>query len=237
MIHSLPSRLAFFFGFFLATGIIMAAGCVILVAVMLTENIQTTDTPTVNSAASAPVNTEQITSINLSTLRHVQGTGDFTLIEYTDLECPFCKKFHPTVERVLKDYDGRMRYAMKHFPLNIHPKARKEALAAECAGQQNKFFEFVTEIFSVTPSNNGLEENVLFETAAKIGLKEDQFKTCVETESFAQEVADDAIEAQATGGTGTPHTIIIDKDGKIITGIRGSISEQQLRDAIDSVLK
>ena len=237
MIHSLPSRLAFFFGFFLATGIIMAAGCIVLLAVMVTQNMKTDTAVNTNAAVSPPVNAEQITSIDLSTLRHIQGTGDFTLIEYTDLECPFCKKFHPTVQAVMKDYDGKMRYSMKNFPLNIHPQARKEALAAECAGQQNKFFEFVDAIFAVTPSNNGLEESVLFDTAATLGLKEDQFKTCLETESLAQEVANDAVEAQATGGTGTPHTIIVDKDGKIITGIRGSISEKQLRDAIDSVLK
>ncbi len=238
MIHALPSKLAFAFGFLLATGIIMTIGCIVALSIFLSDSLQITsaNTPAANTN-SAPVEVEPTTTIDLSTLRHTKGTGDFTLIEYTDLECPFCKKFHPTVEAVMKDYDGRMRYSMKHFPLNIHPKARKEALAAECAGQQNKFFEFVTEIFTVTPSNNGLDEAVLFETAKKLGLVEDQFRTCLETESFAQEVADDAIEAQSTGGTGTPHTIIVDKNGTIITGIRGSVSEQQLRDAIDSVLQ
>ncbi len=237
MIHSLPSRLAFLFGFFLTTGIIMTIGFILALSVFLSGALQKNTDDTPSTVTSAPVETEQTTKIDLTTLRHTIGKGDFTLIEYTDLECPFCKKFHPTVEAVMKDYDGRMRYSMKHFPLNIHPKAQKEALAAECAGQQNQFFEFVDAIFATTPSNNKLEESVLFDTASQLGLQMDQFKTCVETESFAQEVADDAVEAQATGGTGTPHTIIVDKDGNIVTGIRGAVSEKQLRDAIDSILQ
>ncbi len=235
-LSSLPSKAAFFFGFMLATGIILIIGCIGLLSILLSGKLPTEIGNPSSNTNSGPVNVTEKTSVDLSSLRNVKGRGDITVIEYTDLECPFCKKFHPLLESVMKDYDTKVRFAVKHFPLNIHPKARKEALAAECAGQQKQFFEFVDAIFTTTTSNNTLEESVLFETARQLGLNEDQFKTCVEKESFAQEVSDDALEAQATGATGTPHTLIVGKDGKIITGIRGSVSESQLRKAIDDAL-
>ncbi len=70
---------------------------------------------------------------------HIRGNPDapVTLVEYSDFECPFCKRFHPTVKRIVDEYGGRVRWVYRHFPLDeIHPvKARREAAAAECAAE------------------------------------------------------------------------------------------------------
>jgi len=55
-----------------------------------------------------------------------------TLYEYSDLECPFCNRFHATVEEVLTKYDGQVKYVLRHFPLNFHPNAPLYSQAVEC---------------------------------------------------------------------------------------------------------
>jgi protein-disulfide isomerase len=71
-----------------------------------------------------------------------------TIIEYSDFQCPFCSRAHPTIQQVLKDYGDRVVFAYKHFPLvSIHPRAQITAEAAECAKDQGKFWEFHDQLF------------------------------------------------------------------------------------------
>lgn len=71
-----------------------------------------------------------------------------TLIEFSDFECPFCERAFPTVKQILKEYDGKVRFAYKHYPLtSIHPKAQKAAEVSECAKDQGKFWEFHDKLF------------------------------------------------------------------------------------------
>jgi protein-disulfide isomerase len=71
-----------------------------------------------------------------------------TVVEYSDFQCPFCSRAKPTVEQVLKEYDGKVRVAYKHLPLvQLHPNAEKAAEAAECARDQGKFWEMHDALF------------------------------------------------------------------------------------------
>lgn len=101
------------------------------------------------------------------TVRSVEAAKDpvvgnpkakISLIEYSDFECPFCKRFHQTMQQVMAAHGDNVRWAYRHFPLDsLHRKARPEALAAECAGEQGKFWEFTNSVFEVTPSNDGMD--------------------------------------------------------------------------------
>lgn len=91
---------------------------------------------------------------------HVRGefNAPLTFVEYSDTECPFCKRFHETMQNVIKEYPGKVRWIYRHFPLvQLHPKAPKEAQATECAGEQGRFWEYLDRLFEVTPSNNNLD--------------------------------------------------------------------------------
>ncbi len=90
---------------------------------------------------------------------HIRGAANakVTVLEYSDFECPFCKSFHPTLQKLLNEYPNDVRWVYRHSPLvQLHSKAPKEAEATECAGEQGKFWEMTDKIFEVTPSNNGL---------------------------------------------------------------------------------
>src|SRR5688500_4677968 len=82
---------------------------------------------------------------------HVVGpkTAEVTLYEYSDFECPFCQRFHPTMEQLMNapEYKGKLRWVYRHYPLSFHPQATPAANASECAGEQNKFWEYADELF------------------------------------------------------------------------------------------
>lgn len=71
-----------------------------------------------------------------------------TIVEFSDFQCPFCSRAHPTVKQVLESYGDKVTFVYKHFPLiSIHPRAQKSAEAAECAKDQGKFWEFHDQLF------------------------------------------------------------------------------------------
>ena len=75
--------------------------------------------------------------------------AQITIVAFSDFQCPYCSRAFPTIEQVMKDYNGKVRLVFKHFPLiSIHPHAQKAAEAAECAKAQGKFWEFHDKLFT-----------------------------------------------------------------------------------------
>lgn len=153
---------------------------------------------------------------------HIRGNPEApaTLVEYSDFECPFCKRFHTTLKQLVDQSDGRLRWVYRHFPLEeLHPvKARKEAAASECAaelGGSDAFWKFADRFFELTPSNNKTDiEAVLPRVAREIGLDEARFASCLASGRYDRRVEEDYQNAVATGGRGTPWSIIVSKSGK-----------------------
>lgn len=152
---------------------------------------------------------------------HIRGNpaAPITLVEYSDFECPFCKRFHPTVKKLVDESGGQVRWVYRHFPLDqIHSKARKEAAASECAaelGGNDAFWKFTDRFFELTPSNNRTDiDTVLPKIAAEIGLDKARFASCLASGRHDRHVAEDLENASATGGTGTPWSIIVSRSGK-----------------------
>lgn len=173
---------------------------------------------------------------------HVLGKRNSRLLlfVYSDLECPFCKQFHPTTKQILEEYKNNLAFVYRHFPLDIHPKARKEAEATECAndlGGDNDFWKLVDKIFEVTPSNNGLNPDELPKLAVQIGLNENKFKDCLSTGKFTPKIVSDYNQGVQAGVSATPSSVIIDtKTGKAKT-ITGAVRVEQVKSVIDSMLK
>lgn len=201
---------------------IVIAGALIAAAIFFQDKALSLIKPAaVKPAVSAPVAAEPQEEVGeirpVSNEDYIRGAANarVTLIEYSDLECPFCKRVHPTMQKIVADYPNDVRWVYRHFPLEqLHSKAKKEAEAVECAREQGKGWEMIDKIYDVTPSNNGLDAAQLPILAQQVGVQNmQQFNTCLSSGKYAQRVADDIADAQAAGGTGTPYSVIIGPDG------------------------
>lgn len=163
---------------------------------------------------------EQMTPV--SSKDHIRGdiNAPVKIVEYSDTECPFCKRFQDTMNEVMDTYgkDGKVAWVYRHFPIDqLHSKARKEAVAMECAnelGGNDKFWEYADRLYEVTPANNGLDPAELPKIAEYVGLDKAKFSTCLASTKYDKHIQDEVENAQATGGNGTPWSIVVGKDGK-----------------------
>lgn len=143
------------------------------------------------------------------------------IVVYSDMECPFCKRFHSTMQQIMEEYgkDGKVAWIYRHFPLDsLHSKARTEAVASECSnelGGNDAFWKYADRFFELTPSNNQTDiAAVLPQIALEIGLDETKFNSCLASKKYDKHIQDDLDNATATGGNGTPWSIVITANGK-----------------------
>ncbi len=181
---------------------------------------------------------------DVSTEDHILGNpnADVIIVEYSDTECPYCKQFHNTLRKIMNDYgqNGKVAWVYRHFPIDgLHPKARKESEATECAnelGGSAKFWEYINMLYDITPSNNGLDVAQLPKIAESVGLNVKAFNECLSSGRYADKVEKDYQDAVAAGGRGTPHSILITKDG-LKTVIQGAQPYESVKSTIDALLQ
>lgn len=175
---------------------------------------------------------------------HVRGNpnAEVVIVEYSDTECPFCKRFHETMKQVIGEYgeNGKVAWVYRHFPLDqLHKKARSEAVALECANEQggnDAFWKYADRLFEITPSNDGLEAAELPKIATFVGLDANKFASCLSSGKFDAHIEAEAQNAMATGGEGTPWSIIVTKSGKKYP-LSGAQPYEAVKQSIDQALK
>ena len=134
---------------------------------------------------------------------HIRGdpAAPVKVIEFGDTECPLCKRFHPTLTRLVREYPGKVAWVFRHYPIDeIHPKARKEAEATECAaelGGNDKFWAYLDRLYEITPSNDKLDPAELPRIAAHVGLDRAAFTRCLASGRHAARVEEDVDDALA----------------------------------------
>jgi protein-disulfide isomerase len=152
-------------------------------------------------------------SANAWSERPSQGPADapVVLVEYTDYQCPFCRRYHDeTYTAILAEYGDRIRYVVRHFPLeNIHPNARGAARGAVCALRQNRFWDFHDALFD--SGAGGLAREGLIGHALELGLDVEAFRACLESEASADVVAGDFVDGVSRGVRATPAFFVNDR--------------------------
>lgn len=156
--------------------------------------------------------------------------AQIAIIEYSDLECPSCKEFHNVMTQIMGEYgqrdQGQVAWIYRHFPIDqIHPKARREAEAAECAaelGGEEAFWGYINRIFEETPSNNRLDLAKLPDFAEDLGLDRQAFETCYDERQTRDKVQADYQSGRDLDVPGTPYSIVLFADGTAeqIFGVR-----------------
>jgi len=163
---------------------------------------------------------------------HVYGPANapITLIEYSDFECPYCKRHFETVNQIKAEYKDKVRIVFRHFPLDFHPNAQKAAEASECAadvGGNDAFWKMHDKIFTAEDITVAGLKNL----AKEIGLNEGKFNECLDSGKMANVVLAQADEATTFGVQGTPANFI---NGQEVTG--GARPFADFKSAIDSIL-
>ncbi|MGI8419857.1 MAG: DsbA family protein [Candidatus Levyibacteriota bacterium] len=159
-----------------------------------------------------------------------------TIVEFSDFQCPFCKKYFDQTDGQIQDNyvkTGKVNFVYRQYPLtSIHPNAQKAAEAAECANEQNQFWNFHDQMFqnqdTWAQQSADDAENAWIGYAGQLGMDTDQFKSCIDNDKYKANVAKDTAAGDKAQVDGTPTFFI---NGERLTGALPFSSFQKVLDA------
>lgn len=221
---------------------------IIIAALMVSGSILYSSSPSSGTGTSAAIANngdggQQVVDIDMEELVDddpVLGNADapVTIVEFSDFQCPFCRSFFTnTHSQIISEYidTGKAKLVYRDFPLEFHAAARISAMAAECADDQGKFWEYHDHMFleqakggsgTITYGSSELKR-----WARDIGLNGGQFDQCLDSEKYGDEVDKDFEDGQRAGVSGTPSFLI---NGRILIGAQPfSAFEQAIEAALN----
>ncbi|MEO5345338.1 MAG: DsbA family protein [Magnetococcus sp. YQC-9] len=151
-----------------------------------------------------------------------------TIIEFSDFECPYCRRAQVTLKKVSEAYGDKIRMVFRHYPLPFHAKAPKASEAAQCAADQGKFWPMHDILFD---DKTNLDPPELKKAAKTVGLDQAAFDKCLDSGKHAARVMADLSDGKKLGVTGTPTFFI--------NGVRvvGAQPFEKFKSVIDEELK
>jgi protein-disulfide isomerase/Tfp pilus assembly protein PilF len=148
------------------------------------------------------------------------------IIEFSDFQCPLCRKVQPTLKSLLAKYEGRVSLAYRDFPLRgMHGQAELGAESSRCAGEQGKFWEYHDLLFD---NPDKLNQNGLLELARNAKLGEKQFDSCLSSGKYRSQVERDLQDGIRAGVMGTPGIFI---NGILLSGAQPEAAFEQVIDS------
>ena len=218
-------KLSFFLGLFVGIAAFSTISALIMMLAFFSgstfEFVKGDDTPEAvaevpaDGAAAQP--TAELAEVpEVTSDDNVRGPSDakVTLISYSDFECPYCTKFSETIEQIADEYGDDIRVVFRHFPLSFHANAKPAAMAAECAGEQGKFWEMHDIIFDFSFDGN-MDVEIWKDYAENYGLDMDDYNDCMDNEKYADKIIEQMKDGAAAGVRGTPATFV---NGKMVSG-------------------
>ena len=164
----------------------------------------------------------------------VKGNPDapVTIIEFSDFQCPYCASFFSdTLPQIEQNYidTGKVKLVYRDFPLSFHANAEPAAEAAECAGEQGKYWEMHDKLFENQASLSAASYK---QWAADLGLDTAKFDSCLDSSKYASEIQKDVQDGQAAGVSGTPTFFV--NGNKVVGAQPYSVFEQAIEAALGS---
>lgn len=219
-------------------GAILIAGLFIALAILLKDSVPSRQIVETN-------NPNQISVENLPPLSskdRILGNNfaKVTVIEYADFQCPFCGKFFKEVKKtVINDYieKGKVKLVYRDFAF-LGEESSNAALAARCAGDQNKFWEYHDFLFNHQNGENRGAFSIenLKSFAKEVGLEQKSFTECFDSGKYLNEIYSEKDAGGKAGVRGTPKGFIL-VNGKVVETIDGAESEAEVRSKIEQALK
>lgn len=144
----------------------------------------------------------------------VKGPDDalVTIVEWSDFQCPFCKRVNPTMAKIQETYGDKVRIAFKHNPLPMHNRAMAAAIAAEAAGRQGKFWEMHDKLFD---NGRALTDENFEKWATELELDVDKFKSDMKDKEIETKVKKQQAQGSTLGARGTPAFFV---NGRFLSG-------------------
>ncbi len=161
-----------------------------------------------------------------------------TLVEFTDYQCPFCRKFYSNAYKKLKKQyvdTGKLRFVLRDLPLGFHQHAKPAAISAHCAGEQDKFWEMHDALFD---GGGKLNKDDILGYAKKIGLENVSFKSCLTSGRYNEGIKQDVTDARNASITGTPGFVVGRTTDNFVNGtlISGTRPFSTFKKEIDKLL-
>jgi len=145
---------------------------------------------------------------------HARGNDNalVTIVQWTDYQCPYCKRVEPTLDALRKTYGKDLRVVLKHNPLSFHDRAMPAALAAEAAGEQGKFWKMHDKLFK---NNKALTDANFVKWAKQLGLNSKRFKRDMRSDKIKTRVQEMQAQGVRLGARGTPAFFV---NGRFLSG-------------------
>ncbi len=181
--------------------------------------------------ASLAVSAGQPVDLDLSGDNHPAAgpsNAPLTIVEFSDFECPNCRRLEPTLIELRKSYGERMRFVWMDFPLPSHHHALLAAVAARCASEQHRFWPYHDALMS---GRESLGEGNLIDLADRLGLDPNSFRLCLAQRKYQGVVESDVDAGDAIGLSGTPSLVV---NGSLYDG---GLSTAELKAAIEGGLR
>ena len=156
----------------------------------------------------------------------VRGAADapVTIVEFSDFQCPYCKRAHPAVEQLLTQYGQKVRFVYRDFPLPNHPQARPASVAARCAGEQGKYWEYYKDLME---TDGALDAADLKARAEKLTLDLAKFEQCAASDKYNAAIDEAEKQGRKLGVSGTPTFFV---NGRRLVGVP---TFEQLKEVVD----
>jgi protein-disulfide isomerase len=186
------------------------------------------DMPTVDD-------TDTVSDVDMAELigdNAILGDPDapITIIEWSDYECPFCARFYSDAYQDIKENwidTGKAKLVFRDFPLSFHANAQKASEAAECAGDQDMYYEMHNLLFE---DGMGSGVDTFKSYATELGLDQTEFDDCLDSGKHEAEVKQDMADGMKAGVQGTPGFII---EGQLISGAQPYAVFEQLLESLE----
>jgi protein-disulfide isomerase len=147
-------------------------------------------------------------------------SAQVTIVEFTDLECSYCRQFHDqTFPKIKQEYidTGKVRFVSRDLPLPVHANAKTAAEAVRCAGDQNKYWELRNALLE---TNGPLSRNAIVDAANKVGIDGAILSACLDSTKYRRDVEMDVNDAASLQIRSTPSFVIARTSRDMLVGTR-----------------
>lgn len=165
------------------------------------------------------------------------NSAKYAIIQFSDYECPYCAQAVPIITEILKKYPQEIVQIQKDYPLPQHQNAKIAAVAARCAGKQNKYWEMADLLFT---NQQDLQQQTILDIANKINFNKSDFETCLDGNEFYTIIDENLKEGMALKIAGTPTFIvgtILSIDGLNLSIDGTIVSLSDLPDAVKELME